>query len=60
MPDVDVGRGARLTNCVVDRRVRIPPGIVVGEDPELDGRRFRRTANGITLITAPMIARLEA
>ena len=25
MPYVDVGRGARLTNVVVDRGVRIPP-----------------------------------
>jgi glucose-1-phosphate adenylyltransferase len=40
--------------------VRIPAGLVVGEDPELDARRFRRTDNGITLITAPMLARLEA
>ncbi len=60
MPDVDVGRGAHLTNCVVDRRVHIPPDLVVGEDPELDAQRFRRTDNGITLITAPMIRRLEA
>jgi glucose-1-phosphate adenylyltransferase len=31
---------------------------VVGEDPELDGRRFTRTENGICLITQPMIDRL--
>jgi len=33
---------------------------VVGEDPVLDGQRFRRTANGICLITEKMIARLES
>lgn len=60
LPDVDVGRGARLTNCVVDRHVRIPPGLVVGEDPEHDARRFRRTDNGICLITRSMIERLES
>ncbi len=58
LPQVDVGRGARLTNVVVDRGVRIPPGLVVGEDPEADAARFRRTERGICLITAPMIARL--
>jgi glucose-1-phosphate adenylyltransferase len=58
LPQVDVGRGARLTNVVVDRGVRIPPGLVVGEDPEADAVRFRRTERGICLITAPMIARL--
>jgi len=57
-PDVDVGRGARLTNVVVDRGVRIPAGLVVGEDPQLDATRFRRTEKGIVLITQPMIDRL--
>ena len=57
-PDVDVGRGARLTNVVVDRGVRIPPGLVVGEDPEFDAARFRRSDRGIVLITQPMLDRL--
>jgi glucose-1-phosphate adenylyltransferase len=58
LPQVDVGRGARLTNVVVDRGVRIPPGLVVGEDPEADAARFRRTGRGVCLVTGPMIARL--
>ncbi|MFM8531544.1 MAG: glucose-1-phosphate adenylyltransferase [Ilumatobacteraceae bacterium] len=57
-PDVDVGRGARLTNVVEDRGVRIPAGLVVGEDPHLDAQRFRRTEKGTVLITQPMIDRL--
>ena len=55
LPQVDIGRGARLTDVVVDRGVRIPPGLVVGEDPALDAQRFRRTKGGICLITQPMI-----
>ena len=58
LPNVDVGRSARLTRVVVDRGVRIPEGLVVGEDPELDEQRFRRTESGICLITQPMIDRL--
>lgn len=58
MPYVNVGRGARLRNVVIDRGVRIPEGLVVGEDPEFDGKRFRTTENGITLITQSMIDRL--
>jgi len=58
LPYVDVGRHCRLANVVVDSGVRIPPGLVVGEDPELDARRFRRTDRGICLITQPMIDRL--
>lgn len=59
LPEVDIGRHARLTNVVIDRGVRIPPGLVVGEDPIDDTRRFRRTSNGITLITQAMIDRLQ-
>ena len=46
------------SNVVIDRGVRIPEGLVVGEDPELDAKRFRRTEKGICLITQPMIDRL--
>lgn len=60
LPYVEVGRGARLSNVVVDARVQIPEGLVIGEDPELDAQRFHRSANGICLITQPMIDALKA
>ena len=59
LPSVEVGRHARLRNVVVDRGVAIPEGLVVGEDPEEDARRFRRTEGGIVLITKAMLERLE-
>ena len=43
---------------VIDRGVSIPDGLVVGEDPELDAKRFRRTESGVCLITQPMIDKL--
>ena len=58
LPDVDVGRKALLRRVVVDRGVKIPEGLVVGEDAALDAQRFRRTETGICLITQPMIDRL--
>lgn len=58
LPEVDVGRHARLTKVVVDRGVRIPEGMVVGEDPELDRQRFRVTEKGVCLITQAMLDRL--
>ncbi len=60
MPYVEVGRGARLSKVVVDRGVIIPAGLVVGEDPERDAQRFRRTERGICLITQHMIDRLAS
>lgn len=59
LPDVTIGRHAQLTNVVIDRGVVIPEGLIVGEDPELDSRRFRRSDSGVCLITQPMIDRLE-
>ena len=59
LPYCNIGRGARLSRVIVDSGVRIPEGLVVGEDPELDALRFRRTEKGVCLITADMIGRLE-
>lgn len=58
LPYTDIGRHARLRNVVIDHGVKIPDGLVVGEDPALDGQRFRRTASGICLITQPMLDRI--
>jgi glucose-1-phosphate adenylyltransferase len=58
LPHVSVGRNSSLKKVVIDSGVVIPEGLVVGEDPELDAKRFRRTANGVCLITQPMIDRL--
>jgi len=55
LPYVEIGRNVHLTKVVVDRGVRIPEGLVVGEDPELDAQRFRRTESGVVLITQKMI-----
>ncbi len=60
LPDVQVGRGARLTRSVVDRGCSIPDGLVIGEDPALDAQRFHRSPNGICLVTAAMLAKLYA
>ena len=60
LPYVTVGRHVRLKKVVIDRSVVIPDGLVVGEDPEHDAARFRRTDKGVCLITQPMIDRLSA
>src|SRR5580704_12676788 len=58
LPEVQVGRYARLTKVVIDRGCWIPDGLVIGEDPELDGRRFYRSEGGVALISADMLAAL--
>ena len=61
LPQVIVNRKAQLKNCVIDRGVVIPEGMVVGQDPVLDAKWFRRTEAGIVLITQDMLnARAKA
>lgn len=55
LPYAVVNRKAQLTNCVIDRGVVIPEGLVVGEDRDEDARWFRRTTGGVVLVTQPML-----
>jgi glucose-1-phosphate adenylyltransferase len=50
-PGVDVGRNVRLTRCIVDKGVRIPPGEVIGEDPERDRERFTVSPEGVVAVS---------
>jgi len=58
LPRVEIGRNANLTKVVIDGGVKIPEGLIVGQDPILDAKRFRVSEGGICLITQPMIDRL--
>ena len=60
LPEVQIGRGARLTRTVIDRGCYIPDGMVIGEDAALDAERFHRSENGITLVTMEMLKKLSA
>ncbi len=59
LPQVVIGRHAQLSNVVVDRGVVIPEGMVIGQDPELDAQRFRRTEKGVCLVTQKMLDALK-
>lgn len=58
LPRAVIGRNVSLKKVVIDSDVVIPDGMVVGEDPILDAKRFQRTESGICLITQPMLDRL--
>ena len=55
LPNVRIGRDARLKRVVIDRGCIIPDGLVAGFDPLHDRERFYVSENGITLITAEML-----
>ncbi|GIX18598.1 MAG: glucose-1-phosphate adenylyltransferase [Erythrobacter sp.] len=58
LPYCNIGRGARLSRVIIDSGVRIPEGMVIGEDPVEDARRFRVSDKGVVLVTRDMMARL--
>lgn len=59
LPNCDIGRHARIDRAIIAQDTRIPPGLVIGEDPELDAKRFYRTEGGVILVTAAMIEELS-
>jgi glucose-1-phosphate adenylyltransferase len=58
-PHSEIGRGARLTRCIVDKGVRIPPGLVVGEDHEEDRQRFTVSPGGVVAISRRDLDQLD-
>lgn len=55
MPNVEIARHVKLNRVVVDSYARIPEGLEIGFDVELDRKRFYVTEKGITLVTADML-----
>ena len=48
--DVTVERGARLRNVLIDKRVRVPPGLELGYDPQSDAELFTITEQGTIVL----------
>ncbi|MEW6691706.1 MAG: glucose-1-phosphate adenylyltransferase [Pseudomonadota bacterium] len=55
LPNVTVGEGARVRKAVVDKGCIIPPGMVIGEDPSEDRKRFEVSPGGVVLVTPEML-----
>lgn len=50
MSGVEVGRYARVRRAIVDKFVKIPPGVHIGWDLEEDRRRFTVTEGGVVVV----------
>lgn len=51
LPDVVVGENCRIHRAVVESGTRIPPGSVIGVNPDKDREQFHVTPQGVVLIT---------
>jgi glucose-1-phosphate adenylyltransferase len=48
--NVEVGAGAQLERCIVDKDVKIPPGERIGVDREVDAARFTISEKGVVVV----------
>jgi glucose-1-phosphate adenylyltransferase len=56
LPNVTIGRGAKLRRAVIDKYCHLPDRFEVGIDHDADrARGFRVTEGGVTLVTPEMI-----
>ena len=56
MPDVSIGRHARISRAIIDRGCDIPENMVIGENHDEDRQRgFRISDKGIVLVTPDML-----
>ncbi len=55
LPNVDIGRNARLRRVIVEKQCVIPEGLIAGYDIEEDRKRFHVTEKGVILITPEML-----
>ncbi len=60
LPSVTIHSHCRLRKVVIDRHCVLPEGLVIGEDPVEDARRFERTEGGVVLVTRTMLSNLTA
>jgi glucose-1-phosphate adenylyltransferase len=55
LPGVTVGRRCKITRCILDEDCVIPDGLHIGEDLNLDAKRFFVTKRGVVLVTPDML-----
>ena len=55
LPEVTIAENCRIRRAVIDKGCYLPPGTVIGEDPEEDARRFYVSPGGVTLVVRHML-----
>jgi len=55
LPEVEIGRHCHIKRAVIDKGCQIPEGMVIGEDPKEDAKRFHVTPGGVALVVPEML-----
>ncbi len=59
LPGVTIGRRCKITRCILDENCVIPDDMQIGQDQELDQKRFFVTKRGVVLVTQDMLRDAE-
>lgn len=51
MDGVEVGRGARISRAIIDKRIRVPKGYQIGFNLAEDAKKFTVTQSGIVVLS---------
>ena len=49
-PGVQIGAGARISKCILDKNVVVPPGTRLGFDHDIDRQRFTVSDRGVVVV----------
>jgi len=55
LPEVQIGQNCRINRAIIEKGCQIPDGLVIGEDPEEDARRYYVSPGGVVLVTPEML-----
>jgi glucose-1-phosphate adenylyltransferase len=55
LPECTIGRGSRITHAILDNGCQVPPGTVIGENPDLDAGLYHRTEGGVVVVNRAML-----
>lgn len=55
LPDVVIGEHCRIRKAIIDKGCTIPDGMIIGEDPIEDARRFHVSEGGVVLVCRDML-----
>ncbi len=59
LPNVVIGRNCRIRKAIIADNCNIPEGTIIGEDAEMDARRFHLSEGGVVLVTSEMLGQVQ-
>jgi glucose-1-phosphate adenylyltransferase len=59
LPNTVIGRKCRIKKAIIADNCNVPEGTVIGEDAEMDAKRFHVSEGGVVLVTPEMLGQVQ-